>query len=150
MPPETKKPRKVITSYLIYCNKKPVLLTRNKKEAEAIIQAAKEQGHDNAFYKDLTATEERMEEIGRNLFITVKAVPESHIERILEVRSKLIRETFEMKAKLKESIGKRIEDQIAWEYLTKKKYGAPYNKMTYQEFNSWTLDINEFFLDINR
>jgi hypothetical protein len=149
MPEDSKKVRRVITSYLVYCNKRPVLLTRNKKEADSLVRTAVENGHES-FYKDLTATEERMAEIGKNIFLLVKEVPESHVKNILQVRNRLIRETFEMKSYLKKDGGRQVEEEIAWAFLTKKRYSKPYNEMTYAEFNSWTLDIIEFYLDINR
>lgn len=132
------KVRNIVTCYLIYTDWKPVAITTNKKHTEHVITKAEEKGID-AFYKEMTVPEERMQEIGINIFSRLEGMSEGEVNNILGIRNRLIRESFEV------ADDKNVDVSTAW-VSVRKKYDAPIKTLSYEEFNRWTLDVANFVL----
>jgi len=132
------KVRVIVSCSLVYVDWEPLVLLEDKKKAEQLVALAKEKGKD-AFIKQLTLPEERKLELGNNIFNNTKVLPQNHIENILKIRERLIRETFDVRD------NNDVEVDIAWKRVSK-KYGEPYVNMSWTEFNQWTLDVAQFVL----
>ena len=130
--------RTIVTCFLIYVDWKPVTLLIDKKNATELIRMAKDKGHD-AFMKEMTIHDQRMKEIGLNIFTRLKDMTDANVNNILQVRNDLIRKSFELASETK------IDTNIAW-LKVRKPHGYPISELTYEEFNRWTLDIANFVL----
>ena len=132
------KVRVIVSCSLVYVDWEPLVLLEDKKKAEQLVTIAKEKGKD-AFIKQLTLPEERKVELGNNIFNITKQLPRNHIENILKIRERLIREAFDVRDV------NDVEVDIAWKKVAK-KYGEPYTLMSWSDFNQWTLDVAQFVL----
>ena len=130
--------RNIVTCFLIYVDWKPVTILMDKKKSQQLVSMAKDKGKE-AFSKEMTIPETRMKEIGKNIFTYLKDMDEKTVANIINVRNSMIRESFEI------ADTKKVDVETAWESLSKKK-GDPFDQMTYQEFNQWTLDVSQFVL----
>lgn len=131
--------RKIVTGHIVYCDGKPIAMVTEKKKADALLRIAVEKKKD-AYVKPITAPEERIKEIGTNIFTRLKELNETQIKNILLYRNRLVRETLEI------SDTQKIDQEDAWKQLLKK---YKIKKMKFTEFCQWTLDVSDY-LDVRR
>lgn len=131
-------PRQIVTCFLIYVDWKPVAILKDKKKTQQLMKKAEEKNK-NAFFKEMTIPEKRVQELGTNIFTRIKEMDERVIARIIDIRNTFIRESFEL------ADSKKIEVEAAWGILSKEK-GKPFSEMNYSEFNRWTLDVAQYVL----
>jgi len=133
-----KSVRNIVSCSLVYVDWKPLALLDDKKQAEQLIKIAQEKGK-NAFIKQMTLPEDRKKEIGNNIFKITESLSDNDIKNILQIRGTLIREAMDVRDE------NGVEIDIAWKRVSK-KYGNPYNTLSWDEFNTWTLDVANFVL----
>lgn len=130
--------RTIVTCFLIYVDWKPITILTDKKKSKMLIKMAEEKGK-KAFAKEMTIPDTRMREIGTNIFTRLTDLDPTIVKNIINIRNKYIVECFELSNK------KGIEPDIAWNTVKKSK-GKPFDELTYDEFNRWTLDISQYVL----
>lgn len=131
------KIRKIDCHYLVYCDNKPVLFTPDKNKANALVHLI-ENKNKSAFHKAINGPEERLKEIGVNLFEKTKELGDIDVYDTLKIRNKIIVELIDYKREF------GVSEEAAWIKVAKNKnlYGA-FKSMN--EFNQWSLDIIEFY-----
>jgi hypothetical protein len=130
--------RNIISCSLVYVDWKPLVLLDDKKQAEELVKIAVGKGK-HAFIKQMTLPEDRKAEIGNNIFKITEKLSEKDIKNILQIRAVLIRESMDVRDH------NDVDINIAWGRVSK-KYGTPYNTLSWEEFNTWTLDVANFVL----
>ena len=130
--------RTIVTCFLVYMDNKPATIIQDRKQAKQLEKMAESKNR-NIFVKEMTIPETRMQEIGENIFTRLKGMNQQMIDRILDVRNKLIRKTFETASE------KNVENDVAW-ISVRRGCGDPIERLTYEEFNRWTLDVAQFVL----
>ena len=130
--------RIIVTCYLINVDWKPVAILQDKKKSEQLVELAKKKGRDS-FLKEMTVPEERMNEIGNNIFNRLKDMKQETVNDIVNIRNAAIRESFEL------AEVRKVAVDVAWMKVREKKV-APIPELTYEEFNRWTLDVAQFVL----
>ena len=131
------KVRKIDCHYLVYCESKPVMLTPDKNKANALVQLIQKK-EKTAVYKAINGTEERLEEIGKNLFERTKSMNDAEIHNALHTRNRVIIEWMDYKKE------KDVAPDVAWMKVAKKN--NIYNTFkTMEDFSQWALDIVEYY-----
>jgi 16S rRNA A1518/A1519 N6-dimethyltransferase RsmA/KsgA/DIM1 with predicted DNA glycosylase/AP lyase activity len=131
------KVRKIDCHYLVYCEEKPVMFTPDKNKASALVQLI-QQKNKTSTYKSINGTEERLEEIGKNLFERTKSMSESQIHGVLTNRNKVVIELIDYQKENK------VSEEVAWVKVAK-KHNLYSNFKTMQDFSQWALDIVEYY-----
>lgn len=135
------KARKIDCHYLVYCESKPVMLTPDKTKADALVHLIKTKNK-TANYKPINGTEDRLKEIGKNLFERTKSMSESEIQNVLGTRNKLILEWMNYKKE------KDVSDDVAWAKIAKIHNIYSIFK-TMEDYNQWSFDVINYY-EVNR
>lgn len=130
------KIRKLVSNYLVYGNYKPVILTPDKAKAEALSDMIRKKGKESHI-KQITGQEERLAEIGENIFKKTKTLTEQQIKSILKTRNKIIIEWLNYKN------DEDVSDEVAWSKISKKNGFQQFKEM--EEFSQWALDVAEYY-----
>jgi len=131
------KIRKIDCHYLVYCDNKPVLFTPDKNKANALVHLI-ENKNKSAMHKAINGPEERLKEIGVNLFEKTKLLGGGDINDTLKTRNKVIIEWHDFKRE------RGVSEEAAWIRVAK-SHNLYHVFKTMDEYNQWALDIVEFY-----
>lgn len=125
---------KIVTSYIVIVDHKPAIMLSDKKKVNKIAEIAKEKGKE-VLVRQVTATEDRVNEIGRNLF---KIKIEESLRRQIELfRNRAVVGCIQYKE------DKGVDEEIAWRRVNK-NLAPSFTEMSFSEFCQWTLDVREY------
>ena len=126
--------KKIVTSYIVIVDHKPAIMLSDKKKINKIAEMATDKGRD-VLVRQVTAGEDRVNEIGHNLF-KVK-IDDSMRKGIQDFRNKAVITCIQYKEE------KGVDEEIAWKKI-KNQMLPSLSEMTFSQFCQWTLDVWEY------
>jgi hypothetical protein len=127
------KTNKIEKHYLVVCDVGPLIMTENKDKAINSLKIARLKGH-RGYVQEITASTERLKEIGKNLF--KRKISPNERMNILITRGKIIREFIDVRD------DNDFTDEVAWKKVTKNNQLTGFSDL--DDFSQWTLDVREF------
>lgn len=118
--------------FLVLSEMGPLVLTKDKDKAIATLKLVKMKNK-KACIVDINAREERVTELGINLF--KRKITDETRKNILSIRNNLIREFIDYRD------DNDFTSEFAWRRISKKHN---LEQSTYEEWNQWALDILEY------